>query len=190
MIAEAPIYTPKEWTYDEVSAIEDDVRRELFDGEIIEIPSPTVNHQRIILRLAALFLHWARQHGGEPFISPLDLYVAPRRYFIPDFIFYSAAQMASGEVMHDPKRFTVAPMLIVEVLSESTARHDRVRKLRAYAEFGVANYWIVDPSLQTVEAYELSGGRYQVVAAHEGMETFAPAAFPALQIALSELFAA
>lgn len=190
MIAEAPIYTPKEWTYDEVSAIEDDVRRELVDGEIIEMPSPTLNHQNIILRLALLFSLWARQHGGKAFISPLDLYVSPGRYFIPDFLFYSAAQMASGEVERDPKRLTVPPTLIVEVLSESTARHDRVRKLRAYAEFGVANYWIVDPAQGTLEAFELREGLYQVVAAHEGAETFAPAAFPALQIALSELFAA
>lgn len=190
MIAESPVFTPKEWTYDEVSAIDDDVRRELFDGEIFEMPPPTVNHQRIILRLAALFLQWARQHGGEAFISPLDLYVSPGRYFIPDFLFYSAEQMATGEVARDPKRLTVAPTLIAEVLSESTARHDRVRKLRAYAEFGVANYWIVDPALGTLEAFELREGLYQVVAAHEGAETFAPAAFPELQIALSELFAA
>lgn len=190
MIAESPVFTSREWTYDKVSAIEDDVRRELFDGEIFEIPSPVLSHQDIILRLALLFSLWARQHGGKVFISPLDLYVAPQRYFIPDFMFYDAAQMANGEVERDPKRLTIAPALIVEVLSESTARHDRVRKLRAYAEFGVANYWIVDPAQHTLEAFGLRDGLYQIVAAHEGEETFASAAFPELQIALGELFAA
>jgi Uma2 family endonuclease len=190
MIADAPVFTPQKWTYDEVSAIEDDLRRELFDGEIFEMPSPTLNHQDIILRLALIFSLWARQHGGKAFISPVDLYVEPRRYFIPDFLFYSAAQMASGEVERDPKRLTIAPALIVEVLSDSTAANDRVRKLHAYAEFGVANYWIVDPAQRILEAFELREGIYSVVAAHEGAEIFAPAAFPELQIALSELFAA
>lgn len=190
MIAESPVFTPQEWTYDQVSAIDDDVRRELCDGEIFEMPSPILLHQKIILRLAVTFSLWARQHGGEAFISPLDLYVSPRRYFIPDFIFYNAPQMASGEVARDPKRLTVAPTLIVEVLSDSTAANDRVRKLHAYAEFGVANYWIIDPALQTVEAFELREGLYQVVAAHEGGETFAPAAFAELHIVLPELFAA
>jgi Uma2 family endonuclease len=190
MVAEPKNFSHREWTYEEVSAIEDDVRRELHDGEIFEMPSPSLSHQDIILRLALLFSLWAREFGGRAYISPVDLVLSPRLYFIPDFVFYSAEQLATGEVLRDPKRLTVAPVLIVEVLSETTARNDRVRKLHAYAQFGVANYWIVDPVQHTLEAFELHEGLYQIIAAHEEGETFAPAAFGNLRINLNELFAA
>ena len=187
MVAHSAV-APRQWTYDEVSAIEDEVRRELLDGEIIEMPSPTLSHQDIILRLALLFTLWARQNGGKAFISPVDLYVSPTTYFIPDFVFYSATQMATGEVERDPKRLNIAPALIVEVLSDATARNDRVRKMRAYAQFGVSHYWIVDPAHRTVEAYELHEGIYHVAATHEGEEVFTPPAFTGLEIPLIEVF--
>jgi Uma2 family endonuclease len=187
MVAQSPVFT-RQWTYDEVSAIADEVRRELVDGEIFEMPSPTLSHQDIILRLALLFSLWARQNGGKAFISPVDLVVSERTYFIPDFVFYSAAQMATGQVERDPKRLHVAPALIVEVLSDATARNDRVRKMRAYAQFGVAHYWIVDPVQRTIEAYELHEGIYHVAATHEGGEVFTPVAFTGLEIPLVEVF--
>ncbi|RYG66602.1 Uma2 family endonuclease [bacterium] len=189
MVADPKNFTRQAWTYDEVSSIEDDVRRELYDGEIIEMPSPSINHQDIILRLALLFAHWASRFGGKAIISPVDLYISDRLYFIPDFVFYTSIQMEDEDVLRNPKRLTVPPALIVEVLSESTARNDRVRKLHAYAQFGVANYWLVDPAQQTLEAFALRDGLYQIVAAHEEAEVFAPATFPDLLISLPELFA-
>ncbi len=107
MIAE-PLTQRRIWAYDEVREIDDDVRRELHDGEIYEMPSPLVNHQSIILRLAILLSEWARANGGRVYLSPVDLYVCETTYYIPDLVFYSAAQMASGEVERDPRRLTVA----------------------------------------------------------------------------------
>lgn len=191
MIAEPiakPIANRKIWTYDEVSEIDDDVQRELHAGEIYPMPSPTLNHQSLILRLAILLTKWARAHGGKAYLSPVDLYVSPTEYYIPDLVFYSAAQMQSGEVERDPKRLTLAPQLIIEILSPSTARNDRTLKTRAYANFGIEHYWIIDPRAQTLEAFELSDGRYFVAGSIAESEVYAPAAFPNLQISGAELF--
>ena len=192
MIAESPVFTPqkttRKWTYEEVSAIPDEVRRELYNGEIYQMPSPILEHQNIILRLALLISLWTRQNGGHIFLSPVDLYVSPETYFIPDLIFYGAQKMATGEVEADPKRLRVAPDLIVEILSESTARNDRVRKPRVYAEFGVPFYWIVDPAARVFQAYSLQDGRYIEEAVLTDDESFAPALFPAMQVSLTEVF--
>ncbi|MGI0494631.1 Uma2 family endonuclease [Alkalinema pantanalense CENA528] len=50
---------------------------------------------------------------------------------------------------------TIAPELIVEVLSAGTQkeRHDRETKLKLYTERGVQEYWILDWRLQQVEIY-------------------------------------
>ncbi len=188
MIAEPPVFTAKKWTYEQVSAINDDVRRELYHGEIFIMPSPIIEHQEIILRLAFLLMTWARQFGGQAFISPLDLYVSQQVYFIPDLVFYGAQKMASGEVKRDPKRFHLAPDLIVEILSNSTAINDRVRKYRAYAEFGVPFYWIVDPAARTFHAFRLENGRYVDEAVLGGDEAWSPALCPGLDVSLTEVF--
>ncbi len=188
MIAEPPVFTAKKWTSEQVSAIDDDVRRDLHDGEIYQTPSPILEHQKIILRLAVLLSQWMRAYGGEVFLSPVDLFVSEERYFIPDLVFYGAQKMATGEVEADPKRLHVAPDLIVEIISNSTAVNDRVRKYRAYAEFGVPFYWIVDPAARTFHAFRLENGRYVDEAVLGDDEAFSPQLLPGLQVSLTEVF--
>ena len=134
---------------------------------------------------------WAQQHGGgEVTASPLDVYVSETTYYIPDFVFYSGAQRESIETGNDLKNLTFAPQIVVEVLSPSTARNDRTLKMRAYADFGIAHYWILDPAAQTLEAFELGRGRYSLAGAIGAGETYAPAAFPDLIIVADALFPA
>ena len=176
------------WTYDEVRAIDDDVQRELHDGEIYLMPSPVPEHQDIIGQLYLQLMAWARQHGGKAYLSPIDLYVSQTEYYIPDLVFYSARQLQEGAVPRGTKRLTMAPAIVVEVLSRSTARNDRTLKTRAYAKFGIPHYWILDPIAQTLEAFELIEGRYSLAGAIGADETYAPEAFAELQIVGAELF--
>ena len=53
-----------------------------------------------------------------------------------------------------------APDMVVEILSPSTRRHDRVIKYRLYQRAGVREYWIVDPDNKTVQVFRLEDGRY------------------------------
>jgi Uma2 family endonuclease len=48
-----------------------------------------------------------------------------------------------------------APNLTVEILSPSNRGHDRVRKLAWYRDYGVQEYWIVDPVEFTIEVFDL-----------------------------------
>jgi Uma2 family endonuclease len=53
-----------------------------------------------------------------------------------------------------------APDLIIEILSPSTVRQDRVLKFHKYLEAGVLEYWIVDPEGKTVQVHILDNGHY------------------------------
>ncbi len=177
----------RESTVEDLESFADDVRRELDDNTFFEMPSPTLQHQDIILRLALFLTQWAMQHGGKAFLSPVDLVVSPRRVFIPDLCFYGREKMASGEVERDPKRLRVAPDLVVEILSPSTASRDRVLKFRRYAEFGVRCYWIIDPRDRILQAFESEGGRFRDEAVLGEDEPFSPALFPGLTLSMAEL---
>jgi len=57
---------------------------------------------------------------------------------------------------------------VCEVISPSTARLDRAKKLRIYARESVQHAWLVDPLAQTIEVLRLEGGRWTVIATHAG----------------------
>jgi Uma2 family endonuclease len=60
------------------------------------------------------------------------------------------------------------PALVVEVLSPSSSRYDRVLKFSRYAEAGIAQYWIVDPASTVIEVFDLDDDRRYRLAVRAG----------------------
>ena len=77
---------------------------------------------------------------------------------------------------------------MVEILSPGTARRDLGEKLRLYAEFGVAEYWIVDPILETFEFLENTPAGFRV-RLPEGA-VYRSAAIPGLELDLEAFWRA
>ena len=102
----------------------------------------------------------------------------------PDLIFISNANAAI--IQED--WIAGSPDLVVEVLSPSTAAHDRVTKLRVYAEAGVAEAWFIDPKAKTVEVLKLQGKKYLIDATLAGDQLLTSSLFPGWQLPLSDLF--
>jgi Uma2 family endonuclease len=63
-------------------------------------------------------------------------------------------------------KFTVPPLLVVEVRSPSTALIDLNRKKAAYEKFGVPSYWVVNPEPARPEltVFELGDSGYALEA--------------------------
>jgi Uma2 family endonuclease len=80
--------------------------------------------------------------------------------------------------------FTLAPDWACEVISPSTGKVDRSRKMRIYAREGVGHLWLVDPFLRTVEVYRLRDGSWQVAAVHGGDAPARLAPFDAVELAV------
>jgi Uma2 family endonuclease len=197
MVAEST-RSPRRWTYSELQAQGDERRVELYDGELVEMTSPTLRHQHILAELYLILRLFTRDHDlGRVYIAPHDVYISETRFFEPDLSFVSQERLQSERIEREDGACLVAPPdLIVEVSSPSTRRNDRVKKFNAYAAFGVRHYWIIDPDEKTFQAFILENGRYVSEAAltavsdEEGPadEFFAPALFPGLHIPLAPLF--
>lgn len=145
-----PHASPPRWTRAMVEALPDDGQRyELAYGELLVTPAPGRRHERILLRFFRAIDTYVTAEGlGELFVSHGVVSWDDDSYFLPDLVVIPASESHTddwAEVQH--------PLLIIEVLSPSSARHDRVQKRRRFQEAGVPLYGIVDPDLARVEIW-------------------------------------
>jgi Uma2 family endonuclease len=177
---------PGTLTYEDYCGLPDDgLRYEIIEGFLFSEPSPRRAHQQVAGNLFVILRTHVRERNlGEIFIAPFDVILNRRTVVVPDLVF--VAQDRAGVVTE--RAVEGIPDLIVEILSPSTARRDRVAKLNAYARRGVPHYWVVDPGARTLEAFELVEGSYRLAAAVGGDDEFRPGLFPALVLPLSELW--
>ena len=174
-------------SYEDYSALPDDgLRYEIVDGWLFAEPSPRRPHQEVAGNLyVALRAHVDGQRLGKVYIAPFDVILDERTVVVPDLVFIGRDRL--GIVAE--RGVEGPPDLVVEILSPGTARRDRVRKLNAYARYGVPWYWLIDPEAKTVEVLELVGGVYRLATAVGGDDELRPGIFPGLTIALLDLWA-
>lgn len=142
----------KIYTYEDYLKTPDDKRYELIEGDLIMTPSPRPYHQWISKNIEFELEKFIREKKmGKIFHSPCDVYFDDANVLQPDILFISEDRLGIiGE-----KNIQGAPDLVIEILSESTAYRDLVKKKKVYSEFGVKEYWVVDPEEKTIEIYTL-----------------------------------
>ena len=152
----------EEWTTEMLKLLPDDgLRYEIIDGILIVSPAPVLRHQRAIRRLCRIFEDNCPD-DHEVFFAPLDWQPDGRTSLEPDLLVVEKDRLGEANI-------TENPTIVVEVLSPSTSRYDRVLKFSRYAEAGIPQYWIVDPGTPSVEVYDLDAdGNYQLTARAEG----------------------
>jgi Uma2 family endonuclease len=173
-------------TWDDFIALPDDDRRELIDGELVEVEVATELHEHIVAWLIGFLFQWIRpRKAGDLKSSAYKVRVSEDRGVMPDIQVYLSGNTST----RTPQGLVNgAPDLAVEVISESSERYDRVTKLGWYARIGCPEYWIVDPEAQTVERLVLKDGRYVIMDGASGNSIFKPESFPGLEIPLAELW--
>ena len=146
-----------EWTVDDLLDSPDDGQRyEILDGVLFVTPAPVPRHQSALVELTVL-LHAACPPDHQVFVAPLDWQPDGRTSLQPDVLVVRRDRVGEKNVKEPPS-------LVIEVLSPSTARIDRMLKLSRYAEGGIGQYWLVDPAGPSVQVFDLVDGEYRLVA--------------------------
>lgn len=128
------------WTRTDLARLPDDGNRyEVLNGKLLVTPQASVPHRDVALRLALSLKSYCEQHGLGRVFGP------------------GAVPFGKNEVQPDvevvpniapplPEKWEDLPfpILVVEILSDSTSRRDRGVKRDAYVGLGIAEYWIVD----------------------------------------------
>jgi Uma2 family endonuclease len=156
-------------TCEDLWAIPDDGRRrELIDGMLVVHPSPAHRHQRALGRLHLLLAN-ACPNDLEVLLAPFDYKISDTTLVIPDILVARKAEIGTW-------RLDVAPLLVIEIRSPSTARFDAGTKRLVYEAAGVQWYWLVDPDEPRLTVLELVNGKYVERASVAGDTPFDAAA--------------
>ena len=158
---------------------------ELIEGQLLQEPSATINHQSIVRELTfALVSYLKRRPLGTLFFAPLDFHLDSRNVFQPDIavVFKSPPDLFDGRWIKGPPDFAI------EVLSPSNQHRDRGVKRQVYARSGVQELWIVDPPDLTVESFVLQHDPERPAHAWRMGDEASSSLFPDFSIALTEVF--
>jgi Uma2 family endonuclease len=157
-------------TYDDLVKLPENLVAEIVDGELHASPRPAPAHAVAGASIGALLVNPYSFGRGGPggwwVLYEPELHLA-KDVLVPDWAGWRKSRMP-----HQPETpfFPLAPDWVCEVVSPSTTRLDRTRKLGIYAREGVAHAWLIDPLAQTLEVFRLEGSHWMLAATHAGDE--------------------
>jgi Uma2 family endonuclease len=138
--------TTKRWTLEEVHSLPDDGNKyELVRGELFVTPPPTDGHETIAARLTRILEPYVASHNLGFVYHPRAVFRSEGSEVEPDLMVRQPHPDSDGSWDDAP-----VPILVVEILSDSTRRRDRGPKRDFYVESGIAEYWIVDAGVATI----------------------------------------
>ena len=180
--------TMKRATYEDVLNAPENRVAEILDGELFLSPRPALRHAG-----AQAAIHgklWSRFDDGERGPGGWVVVTEPELHFgtaivVPDVAAWRRERLAS---LPDRPWLDLAPDWVCEVLSPSTERIDRGRKLRTYAEAGVKHAWFVNPVERTLEVLKLRDGAWTIVAVCSDSDTARIEPFEAIELELGRLW--
>lgn len=151
-------------TRDDLAAMPDDGHRyELIDGALIVTPAPNFGHQSV-----ASGLHFLLRADCPPelrvFFAPFDVVFSEKTVLQPDVLVARTSDFTARDL-------PTSPLLAVEILSPSTRHIDLGLKRSRYEAAGCPSYWVIDPGVPSIMAWELTDGRYELAGEASGDET-------------------
>ncbi|PRX72194.1 Uma2 family endonuclease [Cohnella sp. SGD-V74] len=181
---EEPIVREGPVTYDDYAAMPDDGNRyEIIDG-VLEMmsPGPMAIHQGVSRELFLVLQSCRSKY--EIYYAPFDVILSRTTVLQPDII------MIHHSRLDIVKKHGVegAPDLVIEILSPSTRKRDKVVKAAAYAKHKVPEYWLVDPEARTLEQYWLDGERYDLKELYEEGDRISSDKLPCVSFKLKDTF--
>ena len=180
------VTTQAKLTYEDYLELPDDKRYEIIDGELYAMTAPTIRHQDILLNLGIIFKPHVRGNRlGKVYVAPIDVIFAENDIVQPDLVFVAESRR---HIIQD-HAIVGAPDLVIEILSPSTATHDRNRKADLYACCGIAEYWMVDTETETIEIRKLGDAGYHGPIEIHDSGVISTTLIPGLEVRLDDVFA-
>lgn len=149
------------YTFADCLTWEESERIEIIKGEAVMMAPPSRTHQEISGALFAQLYNFLEGKKCRVYAAPFAVRLFERDGEAPedvDTMVEPDLSVVCDRDKLDDHGCKGAPDLVVEILSPSTRRHDRLVKLDLYQRAGVREYWIVDPENKAVQVFLQDGG--------------------------------
>ena len=177
-------------TYEDVLAAPPEKVAEVIDGELYLFPRPAKPHTAAASalgeELGPAFKRGRGGPGGWILLDEPELHLV-EDILVPDMAGWRRERMPV--MTNELAYFDLAPDWACEVLSDSTRKLDRAKKVPIYARSGVKHVWLVDPIARTVEVLRLDHEKYVIMATWADDERFRAEPFDAIALDLAVLWA-
>ncbi|WP_379395615.1 Uma2 family endonuclease [Paenibacillus lentus] len=161
-------------------------RFEIIEGVRYDfLSSPKINHQILVSELTTAINITCHTEGLILF-APLDVHFDEANILQPDIIFIRNENL---HIINDGYIKGV-PDLLIEIMSPSSGAIDKVKKKAVYEQFGVSEYWIVDPHYATVDQFLLVDDKYQLAATYDNSGKVESPQLACLSVELTKMFQA
>ena len=148
------------YTFADVLSWDEDERIEIVSGKVFMMATPSRIHQKITGELFRQLANFLEGKQCEVYAAPFGV-----RLFEQDgdseenvdTVVEPDISVVCDRSKLDKRGCKGAPDMIVEVLSPSSLRHDRLVKLNLYQQAGVREYWIIDPENRAVQVFLQDG---------------------------------
>lgn len=182
---------PQEISYSYADLLGWEGRYELYDGEPVALAAPSQVHQEISMELATQFHTYLRGKKCKVYAAPFDVRLFEKAEEHPEnvnFVVQPDLMVVCDPHKVDRRGVHGAPELVIEILSDTTRRVDRLTKFTLYQQAGVQEYWIVDPAARVVLVHTLEEGSYHSPAAYNSTASIPVGILEDCSIDLSTVF--
>jgi Uma2 family endonuclease len=152
------------YTYADYLEWDEDFRAEIVNGVVYAMSPPLTAHQILARNLTIEFGNYLRGKPCQLFPAPFGVRLFPKEDHSDDTVVEPDLVVVCDSSKIDKRGCNGAPDLVIEILSPSNAKWERIRKFNLYLEAGVREYWIVDPEDQVVQVHILDQDRYTTAA--------------------------
>jgi Uma2 family endonuclease len=179
----AKVYTPDEYLALEIEA---DTRHEYRNGEIVPMTGGTPAHNELAGDLVFLLKTGLKKQPYSIFVTDQRLWIQERNlYTYPDvMVLRRPIELQPGR-----KDTVINPILIAEVLSDSTKAYDRGEKFATYRAIStLQEYLLIDQYQPHVEQYVKKDTNQWLFTEYKGLDARIPLATVAVELVLAELY--
>lgn len=144
------------YTFADSLAWEENERVEIINGEAFLMASPSSRHQEISMEISRQLANYLEGKQCRVYPAPFDVRLFEKEGDAPqdiDTVVEPDISVICDKSKIDNRGCKGAPDFIIEILSPSSLRNDRLVKLRLYQKAGVREYWIADPEHKSIQVF-------------------------------------
>jgi Uma2 family endonuclease len=179
--------------------LDDGIRYELIDGipyikyegTVNGVPcamaAPASGHQAILGEIYRRLANFLEGRKCKVFPAPYAVLLDANDDFEGDIMLEPDITLVCDSSKRHSKGCKGVPDMVIEILSPTTRKKDKIIKKAKYEQYGVPEYWIVDPETKMVDVYLLFNGKY-MISSYTDEDTLSVAMLQGCEINLKDVF--